>query len=809
MGSVSRSGVRSRARGPVESPAMASATTYPDDEGAQDAAGNGASEQPAGADTPPPDAPPPDAPPPGAPPPAAPPPDTPPTGAFRKRALLVSALLAYTWVLVGTYTLYVNNPVEYRLGFRTVLPHLSVVAAGLAATLTLVAWLLPRVLRARLVTLLFSLALVSWCQATFLLGQYGLVHGGRLEFEANAWRRPQEAVLWIGALLLAQALHARIAPRLVYLSLVFLVVQTLPLPFIGKATAELEGPYGQEMPFEPDPELSSLSRTSNVIVIVSDTITIDTFRALLDEDPERYESAFDGFTLFTDTLGAYPTTRYALPVMLGAPPYRNQEPELVYERRALREETITGPLLEAGYAVDWLALQPVYCQYGASSSCFALPMPYASGEVYRRQMAALLLDVSLFRHAPHDLKQQIYNDGRWRVLDAVARDERPLSFAGASAAFWRTLLDGMRVDREQPCLKILHVGGGHAPAELTADCSLLPGHAPYTQETYVEQVRCSLGQTVDFMQRLRDLGVYDDALIVFASDHGAIFPSSDAVHADGRGSTTVPAPAGDGSAGSPGSAPLLDDKSLSLARPVLAVKWPGSAPGLRRSAAPASLYDIGPTIAASTGLPAPSGSALPGRDLARLDENEARTRHYGVYVLGSRSDDYLERIERYRVDGPILSPDAWTRAGVLFPPGTRLAHRSLDLGTRTARKHLSYHGWGADGPRPDGTTLVRSVGPRSTIYLSLPRNTPIQLVARVRAHPRNVPQAIDIEVDGTPVGVWTIESGRYEVHTVVVPPEAVRKQISEVTLAGRKWFRPANTQGANYFELDWVRVETP
>ena len=76
--------------------------------------------------------------------------------------LTVCALPAANLFLFGPHTVYAHNADEFRQGFSTFAPALLGLFGAAAVLATLVVRLLPKPLRARAVTLAFSLGLLTW-----------------------------------------------------------------------------------------------------------------------------------------------------------------------------------------------------------------------------------------------------------------------------------------------------------------------------------------------------------------------------------------------------------------------------------------------------------------------------------------------------------------------------------------------------------------------------------------------------------------------------------------------------------------------
>jgi hypothetical protein len=623
----------------------------------------------------------------------------------------------------------------------------------------------------------FSLAALAWLQGNWLLGNLGLLDGGVLDFEAGAPARVRNGALWIGGIAAAQLFYRVLRRHVVALAGIFLALQAASLPFVASTAGGEDSDGVESLSIIADDEIYSFSSGTNIILLILDTVTTDTFVQFADRHPDHYDRAFSGFVVYTDVTGAFPSTQYALPVMLGAPPYDNRTPVDDYMVESLQRDGINGRLMDRGYAVDWISAWPLFCLQGSYSTCYAIPRPYAPPHEFRRQMAAELIDISLFRHAPYDVKKLVYDGGAWFLQAAMGRGGVAPVFVTSAVDFFRDFKAAIRVDREGPTFKIIHTAGGHGPFVLDADCTVVPSR-PYNWANYERQALCSLKQIEEFLQRLRALGVYDGALIVIAGDHGASFGES-----------------GDRSHG-------LTQFRLSRARPLLAVKWPGAKGGLAQSSAPASIQDIAPTIAAAAGLDA----TFPGRNLAGLGPNEKRRRTYGLYVLRKGTPGgYLERVERYSVTAESKRPDAWRFDEAVFSPVVELDADFVDAGSPDGVKHLSYLGWGKRRTDAGGGTYVSAIGPVATVFADLPEGAPVELRARLRAPRWSLPQVVSIQVDRVPIGSWRVEEPTHREYSIVIPAERGGERTTAISFLPEKFRGPGVRERTSAFDLDWIR----
>jgi hypothetical protein len=206
--------------------------------------------------------------------------------------------------------------------------------------------------------------------------------------------------------------------------------------------------------------------------------------------------------------------------------------------------------------------------------------------------------------------------------------------------------------------------------------------------------------------------------------------------------------------------------------------------------------DIAPTIAAGAGLP----DRTLGLDLGALKPGD-RTRSYRVSRLQIDSPSgHLERVERFRVRGPIADPGSWTFTGARVAPDLELRTRSIDLGTPSAKPHLSYHGWRRSWKLERGVTYAQVLGPMATVFLDLPRGVELSLTARLRA-----PSAreVVVSVNKTEVARWSVSTD-FEEHEVTLPADIVTRAVSAISFSIGA---PGSAPPTTFLEVDWIEAD--
>ena len=670
----------------------------------------------------------------------------------RLRTVLFPALLGPGQLLLfGPWTVHETNRTEFLVGFWELAPGwvwLIGPVVGVLATLGLV---MPARWFPRYVAGLCAVGLLLWTQGNLLLADYVLLDGGALDLTSHAWRTPFEAGLWVGVLLIAVIFAdrvARVAP-VACVALVTLQTTVLVVPVGRVATADVPPTATVETAWRlPPPEIYELSGTRNLIHIVLDTFPSRTFVDILDADRPAFDRDWPGFTFFANHLGTHRTTLGSMPAMLSGVAYRN---ELPFREFLARQPSVFHVLGQQGYQLRSLAsrghdhLNPSFSGVDAAIR-YDIPTPYGSYRDYVDVAAAQLLDLSLFRHAPHAFKPNIYRDRQWLFQQRIETRRGPEATAArpfGDAAFLREFANRVTHGDDAPVYTLLHVITPHLPIVTDADCAYAPKPTPILED-FANQARCALSAVRTLLDRLRDLDLYDRSAIIVTSDHGhtldLIAPE------DQHPSRGIRSPAG-----------LTLARIEAWATPLLLVK-PFAAQGpLQTSYAPTTITDLPATLLDLAGLPNALGR---GTSVLRIDPAASRRRTYAHHEPQARPNPFYNVLYVFSVNGSIANPDAWSYDGTLFGP----------VDDRAAQRREHQIGLVAD---PDAT--ANQLGTRVyrtdeyAVFHAAPEDSHVTFDVR-RMPAMATTQTVTVRVDGDVVDQHVLANDAW--HTLSYPVEA-------------------------------------
>ncbi len=557
--------------------------------------------------------------------------------------------------LFGPYTIFQGNLEEFSIPLLSILKFLLLPALSLFALLSLIGLLLPEKARRVYVSIIFVLGVLLWLQGNFLVWKYGLLNGHAFDWSINAWRGWVDGAVWVGLLIAACLFFRKIykastvaSIALTGVLLASLLFTTLQKP--GTWTAHQKS--SQQL--QPAKEIFAFSSQLNIIQFILDGFQSDIFEEIVKEDFGRYSTALEGFTFFREAMGSFPTTYMSVPAFLSRYIYKNNMPMRQFVLRVNRRKTIFNLLYDSGMETD-LVCSGLFRAGARYTNSYNIAVPY--GEGIREKLkfeSSLMIDLVLFRHAPHYLKRFIYNNELWLVQRLFGEKDKRLQIRYFShQAFLEDLVEHLSVTRNAPVYKYIHLMTTHFPIVVNKDCEY-SGEIPATPENTKIQAKCGLDNFITFLDKLREQGIYDSSLIILHADHGhgqAIpmtngdRPSDENRSPDGRGLAEI--------AGS--------------ALPLLAVKPPYGKGNLETSRAQVSLTDIPATISSFVGF----DKEFDGRPVFDVDPDEVRERWFYFYEWRHEhwQSTYLPRLDEYMVKGSVFDRNSWHLTNTFYPPG--------------------------------------------------------------------------------------------------------------------------------------------
>jgi len=674
--------------------------------------------------------------------------------------------------LFGPFNIYKGNISEFSVSLTSVLGFYLVPALVLLFVLSGIGLILPTNLHRRYVVVIFVIGILIWLQGNILVWKYGLLDGHVFDWTKEQWRGWVDVAMWVALLTGGLLFYQHVYKIAVLCSILLFSLQLVSLGYMSFQRIGLwEGKAKVSIPTLPPDEIYQLSSSKNVIHVILDQFQSDIFEEIVKEDADFYFKKFEGFTFFRETIGSFPTTYLSIPAILSGQKYRNNMPLSSFIAATFKGKTIPNVLYERGYEVDLAHAIPTY-KKGSYSTYYYIPVPYGlTKDQYVKASGAFLIDLVLFRSAPHFLKKFVCNDQQWLVQRLLFSQLRLLKGGGGSAnlamryfahsRFLDDMIDNIKVKRNRPVYKFIHLIASHGPFVVNKDCQYAGKALPYTRENIKIQQKCALDHFIKFLDKLKTIGVYRSSLIIVNADHGAgidVKMTGNGANLQGR-STAI-------------------NRIAGAALPLMLIKPPNTKGHLHFSDVPAMLSDIPATISSVLNL----NKDFPGRSIFQIDPSRVRERRFYKYKWRNENwkKDFVDRMDEYIIKGSVFDMASWRKGLTYFPPDIN-AHeiQKIDFGTAEATK-FKRSGWGGDerSARRD-YTFNWALGDATSIYFSLPKNKPVILRANVGSYGSSKPQKITIKVDGHIVGSWKLTvPWKLTKQEIKIAPDGDRPDVS-------------------------------
>ena len=664
---------------------------------------------------------------------------------------------------------YQGNLNEFDIPFLTILRVLAVPALVLLIVLSGLAMALPGKVHQRVVALFLALASLIWIQGYFLVWKYGLLDGQGIRWDKYPWQGWVDGFVWLAFLVLAVIFFKPVYKIAVGGSIALMAVLLLSsfLTDVRQIKPSRVKEKGRMLSI-PRPSLFEFSPERNVIQFVLDGFQSDFFKELAASDKERFDRTFDGFTFFEDAIGVYPTTEMSVPAYLSGTIYKNNVPTKKFLADIFGGKTIGNVLFDDGYQVDIIGGPgPGYFRKLSSTNNYYIPVPYRGTKTQRERVgAAGLLDFAFFRAAPHYLKKVIYHNQRWLFQRLVSRnDERRVLRYFSHEAFLNDLVHQMRATADKPVYKYIHLMTPHPPILVNENCLFQPD-LPDTRETRKTQARCSLEPFMSFLDRLKDLGIYDSSFIILQADHGAAQSVDMQSTQDQETQMTI-----------------AENNSLSsmagMALSLLAVKPPGSRGPMMTSPAQVSLADIPATMSTLLGLK----TTFDGKSIFEIDPRETRKRTFFYYVWQhiNWQKDFFDHLDEFEVEGSAHDQASWRHLRTYHSPESSYRANRIVFGTVDSAPYRQF-GWGPNLTAVNNEyTYNWALGHSASVFLSLPKNVTLSLTARMKSQAFDGPQVITVKVDGKEAGKWELSPPwNMESRDLTLAPDPGRPEVSVI-----------------------------
>lgn len=515
----------------------------------------------------------------------------------------VNLFLAFTILVFGPMEIFISNSSDFQFTLSDFWWMISVFALGYLLVSTILIALLPDKLCEVISSLIFAFTLCCYIQTMFLNRKMQVLIGQEIEWGTGTVL--SNLFIWICIFILVLAgnhfLKEKGEKVHQFLSLAITTVQLVALISLLLTTDVLSE---EKNSYVSNENMLELSQEKNVVVFILDFFDGRTMDVVLNEN-ENFLEPLEGFTYYPNATSVhsrtYPSVAYLL---TGDICYFDKKPQ-DYINEAYEESSFIPTLCGNGIEVG-LYTFPTYI--GDSAKTQICNYVFKKLKLDFVQVIRVCGKMALYRDMPYIVKNRFEYDVSAinnRVVKDSSSDEDDNSaeiYQNFNDEWFAQMLteNGLNISEKEGCFRFYHLASAHTN---------LSNPYPYAVRSF-EIV-------YEYLDKMRELGVYEDSMIIITTDHGS----------SGSGETL--------------------DMPHKTAVPILFVKPAGVSGGeIQISEAPVSHTDFIPTILDGFSL----DYADYGRAVYDIEESESRERFYYYSALYSDEEGEIE-LREYKVDG--------------------------------------------------------------------------------------------------------------------------------------------------------------
>ena len=529
-----------------------------------------------------------------------------------------SLLLTFTFFVFGPLQMYLINKSEFWFELTHILPSIIVSFIIVFIILNLISLLVSRNFKNYYAALLFGIGFALYIQGNFINLDYGVLDGTEIDWNSYGYLGAVNTIIWVlcilSPIILTKIWAKQVRKTIKICSLFIIAVQALT---IGALLFSTDFSIDKKISVTGD-YMFSLSPEKNEIVFILDTFDASYMNNVLEEHPE-YKELFSDFTYYNNVIGAYPTTKGALPHILTGERYLNNVPFNKYIEEAYKNTILYDTLISNGYDIG-INVSKIFLPSN-SADIFRNVIDKSAKPTSYMNLGLMMYKSTAFSYFPHILKERFwfYSGDFDKYIDISNNKTASKTLSKDDIVFYNSLIEeGLTFDNDSYAFRVYHLHGVHPPYRMTSQLTYDDNGTSIMEESLG-----SLNVVLEYISQLKKAGLYDQTSIIVMADHGGV---------DYR------------------------------QNPMLMVKAMNNSADFRISSAPISYDDL-----LNTMLWLATGDDRYEPNVFSWNENDIRIRKYWYYDWDNSWDkDYLPDIYEYITDSSSIDMQKMNKTGTVY-----------------------------------------------------------------------------------------------------------------------------------------------
>ena len=373
--------------------------------------------------------------------------------------------------------------------------------------------------------LLFGITVGFYIQGNFINGNLPPLHGGVIHWDRRRIYSFISIITWGLCLLVPQVMNIIKKNSWnnfrKYSSYFFAAVQLVALPLLLLTTHRT---VSNELVVTNDRQFE-LSKNNNIVVFLVDTLDAEYAEEyVLNDDKER--EVLKDFTYFDNVVSGGAPTMLGIPTLLTGVLYDDPYNMSIYEyyEKAYNQSTLFSDLKNNNYEMHlYTSLEYLtYAEIDSVENIDRIQILEASYEMTSiRKFSYYLYRFTGYYVMPYPLKKYFvfYTGDFTQCVDArIVQDKE--AYTVDDVKFYQNLCeDRLSVREDDSNLFVFyHLFGAHLFYTMNEKCERVS-----PEETSLgQQIQGDFNIIADYLEQMKELGVYDTSTIIIAADHGSV-----------------------------------------------------------------------------------------------------------------------------------------------------------------------------------------------------------------------------------------------------------------------------------------------
>ena len=436
-------------------------------------------------------------------------------------SFVLSLFAGFLIGLFAPFELYLSNKYSFFFSGEEMLIFAIPIFVGITVGGTILLQVLSafnQTLYKYITSILFSILVFLYFQGNFDQTEYGVWDGSKIVWDKYV----VQEIIWliiliicvITVLFMAYKFELTRLKRIIkYVSVCMILLQlfTLSTLLITKGGIKKDPEY---LAIE-DGE-NEFSKEENIILLILDSYDGMMLTRIIDEDYSGYYSEIlRDFTFYPDTAGAYSYTNLAIPHIITGQKYYNDMTYGDYLNKAYSNSMLLGRLKDNGWRIG-IYSEALFPENDAVQDIIDNSRQIKRTVSSHVRLAKYIYGFVGFRYLPQPIK-------RYFVFYPSDMEAQIGDNEGGYTLFDQTNDHFERVMHESEAVndiknfKILHIYGAHPPYHLKDDNTYSE-----TETSEKEVCKANLELADAFLDKLREIGAYDNSTIIICADHGVL-----------------------------------------------------------------------------------------------------------------------------------------------------------------------------------------------------------------------------------------------------------------------------------------------